>query len=62
MTASASGNSKDNRLAIGLGNYGGQTAFAMGFQRTVSDSVTISFGAAFDGDETATGAGAAFGW
>ena len=62
MTASAAGNNNDNRLAIGFGNYGGQTAFDMGFQRTVSDSVTISFGAAFDGDETATGAGASFGW
>jgi trimeric autotransporter adhesin len=62
MTAAASGNDKDNRLAVGLGNYGGQTAFALGFQRTVSDNVTISFGAAFDGDKTATGAGASFGW
>ena len=62
MTGAAAGNNNDNRLAVGLGNYGGQTAFAIGFQRTVSDSVSISFGAAFDGDKTAAGAGASFGW
>jgi len=62
MTASAAGVRTQNRVAVGYGNYGGENAFAFGYQRAISDRAVITFGSAINGDQTAVGAGAALGW
>jgi autotransporter adhesin len=62
MTASAAGVRSANRIAVGVGNYRGANALALGYQRALSDRAVITFGGAFDGEDSQLGAGAAFGW
>lgn len=62
MTASAAGVHTQNRIAVGVGNYKGKSAFAVGYQRALSERSVVTFGGAFNGDDTSVGAGAAFGW
>ena len=62
MTASAAGVRAKNRMAIGVGNYRGENALSFGYQRALSDKAVITFGGAFNGDDTSVGAGAALGW
>ena len=62
MTASAAGVRTRNRVAMAVGNYRGENALAFGYQRAVSDRVVFTLGGAFNGDDSATGAGIAVGW
>jgi autotransporter adhesin len=62
MAASAAGVRSTNRVAVGVGNHGSSSAFALGYQRAFSDRAVITVGGAFDGDERQVGMGAAFGW
>ncbi|MBO9717949.1 MAG: YadA-like family protein, partial [Pseudoxanthomonas sp.] len=52
----------DNRLGIGVGTQGGQTAVAVGYARSVAGNVNLSLGGAFASGESSVSAGAAFGW
>jgi autotransporter adhesin len=62
MSSAAAGNRNTNRVAVGVGNYNGETSLAVGYQRTVSEKVTITFGGAFGGNENMVGGGASLGW
>lgn len=62
MSAAGAGNQNASRLSLGVGNYGGKTAFAVGYQRSLSKRTTLSFGAAHDGKKAATGGGVSVGW
>jgi autotransporter adhesin len=62
MTASAAGIRATNRIAVGVGFENGQNALAVGFQRSLSDSSALTFGAAISGGESSAGVGLGYGW
>jgi len=62
MSAAGAGNQNANRVSLGVGTYGGKSAFALGYQRTLSKRATVSFGAAHDGKKAAAGGGVSVGW
>src|SRR5690606_13514925 len=62
MATSAAGIRTQNRVGVGVGFQGGESALSVGYQRAISDRATITFGGAFSGDESSVGIGAGFGW
>jgi autotransporter adhesin len=64
MAGTAAGNAQAgrNRIAMGVANYNGQSAIAMGYQRTIRDRISLTLGASFSGSERVVGAGVSFGW
>ncbi|QOW19383.1 YadA-like family protein [Lysobacter ciconiae] len=62
MATSAAGVRTQNRVGVGVGVQGGQTALSLGYQRALSDRATVTFGGAMSGDDTSVGAGVGFGW
>ncbi len=64
MAGTAAGNAQSglNRVAMGVANYNGQSAIAMGYQRTIRDRISLTLGASFSGSERVVGAGVSFGW
>lgn len=62
MAVSASGIRTPNRVGIGVGFQGGESAVSMGYQRAISDRATVTVGGAFSSDDSAVGLGAGFGW
>jgi len=62
MATSAAGIRTDNRVGVGVGYQGGQSALSIGYQRALSDRATLTIGGAFSGDEKSVGVGAGFGW
>jgi autotransporter adhesin len=63
MTANTSGLSGDNRVGFGAGNYDGQGAFAVGYQRAFNNNhASVSVGASVSGQETSVGVGGGFSW
>ncbi len=63
MTASAAGIRTQNRLAVGTGFQNGYAAFAIGYQRAISERSTVTLGAAIGGDgEDTIGMGFGMGW
>lgn len=62
MAVSAAGIHTPNRVGIGVGFQGGESALSLGYQRAFSDRSTITFGGAFSSDDQAIGIGAGFGW
>lgn len=64
MAGTAAGNAQSglNRVAMGVANYNGQSAIALGYQRTVRDRLSVTLGASFSGSEHVVGAGVSFGW
>ena len=62
MLASASGIQQDNRLAAGVGYFGSETAFAVGYQRKINDRATFTLGGSFTNDEASAGLGFGYGW
>ncbi|HRN62831.1 MAG TPA: YadA-like family protein, partial [Luteimonas sp.] len=62
MATSAAGIRTDNRVGVGVGFQGGQSALSVGYQRALSDRATLTIGGAFSGDEKSVGVGAGFGW
>jgi autotransporter adhesin len=63
MTANTSGLAGDNRVGFGAGNYNGQGAFAVGYQRAFDNNhAAISVGASVSGSETSVGVGGGFSW
>lgn len=64
MAGTAAGNAQSglNRVAMGVANYNGQSAVALGYQRTLRDRISLTLGASFSGSERVVGAGVSFGW
>lgn len=62
MATSAAGVGSDNRVGVGVGLQGGQSALSLGYQRAFGARATLTFGGALSGDEASLGFGAGFGW
>src|SRR5690606_15939266 len=62
MATSAAGIRTQNRVGVGVGFQGGESALSVGYQRAISDRAVITIGGAFSGDESSVGLGAGFGW
>ena len=62
MATSTSGLKGLNRVGVGAGFQGSEKAVAVGYQRIVSDNVSLSLGGAFTEDESSGGAGVGFSW
>jgi autotransporter adhesin len=62
MATSAAGVRTQNRFGVGVGMSGAEQALSIGYQRAVSDKLTITFGGAFSSDDSSAGAGIGFGW
>jgi len=62
MATSAAGVRTQNRVGVGVGFQGGESALSLGYQRAVSDRATVTFGGAFSSDDSSVGVGAGFGW
>jgi autotransporter adhesin len=64
MAGTAAGNTQAgrNRIAMGTASYNGQAAFAVGYQRSIGERMTLTLGASFSGSEKVVGAGLAYGW
>ena len=64
MAGTAAGNAQAgrNRIAMGVANYNGQSAVALGYQRTLRDRISLTLGASLSGGERVVGAGLSFAW
>jgi autotransporter adhesin len=62
MATSAAGIRTQNRVGVGVGFQGGESALSLGYQRAISDRATVTFGGAFSSDDSSVGVGAGFGW
>lgn len=62
MATSAAGVRTDNRVGVGVGFQGGQSALSVGYQRAISERATVTLGGALSGDDASVGFGAGFGW
>ena len=62
MATSAAGIRTQNRVGVGVGFQGGESALSLGYQRAISERATLTIGGAFSGDEKSVGVGAGFGW
>src|SRR3546814_5859237 len=51
MATSAAGIRTQNRVGVGVGFQGGESALSVGYQRAISDRAVITIGGAFSGDE-----------
>lgn len=62
MANSGNGLAGNNRIGVGVGSQGGETALAVGYQRVVNQRFGISLGGAFSGDDKSVGGGASLSW
>jgi autotransporter adhesin len=63
MTANTSGLSGDNRVGVGAGNYGGESAISVGYQRAFKQNrASFSIGASVSGSESTVGVGGGYSW
>jgi autotransporter adhesin len=62
MAVSAAGVRTPNRVGVGVGFQGGESALSVGYQRAFSDRATLTLGGAVSSDDTSVGVGAGFGW
>jgi len=62
MATSAAGVHTDNRVGVGVGFQGGESALSLGYQRAISERATVTVGGAMSGDDATVGFGAGFGW
>ena len=62
MATSAAGVHTDNRVGVGVGFQGGESALSLGYQRAISERATLTLGGAVSGDDASVGFGAGFGW
>ena len=61
--ASASANiPDDNRVAFGVGTYGGESAVALDYSHSMTRHVNVSLGAAYSDGDAQAGAAIGFGW
>jgi len=62
MATSAAGVRTQNRVGVGVGFQGGESALSLGYQRALSERATVTLGGAFSSDDSSVGVGAGFGW
>ena len=62
MATSAAGIRTQNRVGVGIGFQGGESALSLGYQRALSERATVTVGGAISGDNRSVGLGAGFGW
>jgi hypothetical protein len=62
MAASAAGIDTTNRVGLGVGNSGGESALSVGYQRALGKKATITIGGSVSGSQSSVGAGVGFGW
>jgi autotransporter adhesin len=62
MAFSAQGLETKNRLGMGVGNQGGQSALAVGYSRQIKPNLNVSFGGSASEGDVSVGAGVAVGW
>lgn len=62
MAVSAAGLRTQNRFGAGYGYSGGEQALSIGYQRAVSERITVTVSGAFSGSENSVGTGIGIGW
>jgi autotransporter adhesin len=63
MSMNTSGLAGENRVGMGAGNYSGQSAIALGYQRAFhGNRASVSIGASSSGSESTVGVGAGLSW
>ena len=62
MLASAAGIKTENRIAVGAGFAGGESALAIGYQRAIGERASFTLGGSFTDDESTAGIGFGYGW
>jgi autotransporter adhesin len=62
MAFSAQGLETKNRLGVGVGSQGGQSALAVGYSRQIKPNLNVSFGGSASAGDVSMGAGVAVGW
>lgn len=55
-------NGSPNRLVVGVGNYGGETAMSVGYSRVISDRTAFNAGVSFTGGQVMSGGSFGFAW
>jgi|GEM_PF-1157471 len=56
------GTGSANRLVVGVGNYGSETAMSVGYSRTISNRTAFNAGVSFTGGEVMSGGSFGFAW
>ena len=62
MAFSANGLDTRNRLGVGVGTQGGQSALAVGYSRQIKPNLNLSFGTSASAGDVSVGAGMSYGW
>lgn len=62
MAMNTAGLAGRNRIGVGIGSQGGEQALAVGYQRVIGSSASVSLGGAFGGSEKSVMGGAGFSW
>ena len=62
MAFGATGLNTPNRVGVGVGMQGGESAVALGVSHRFSPNINVSFGGSASGREASVGAGMAIGW
>ena len=62
MAMNTAGLSGANRVGVGFGSQGGETAIAVGYQHSFDGKASVSIGGSAAGGETSLTAGAGFSW
>lgn len=60
--SAGAGTGARNRLVVGAGNYGGETALSVGYSRAVSERTAFNAGVSFTGSEVMSGGSFGFAW
>ena len=62
MAFSAQGLETKNRMGVGVGTQGGQSAIAVGYSRQLKPNMNLSFGGSASAGDVSMGAGLSVGW
>lgn len=62
MAVNTSGLAGANRVGVGVGSQGGESALAVGYQRAIGQRASVSLGGAFSGNDKSVSAGAGLSW
>ncbi|QAU25234.1 hypothetical protein EO087_15575 [Dyella sp. M7H15-1] len=62
MAFSAQGLQTANKVGVGVGAQGGQSAIAVGYSRQLKPNLNVSFGGSATGSDVSVGAGMSLGW
>lgn len=60
--SAVAGTGASNRLVVGVGAYGGETALSVGYARSISRRTAINAGVSFTGGELMSGGSCGFAW